>query len=108
MILRLIASLLMLSVMSQAWAVGDMFVMSAEGAAGAVNCAGQVTDGDQDDCCRQGAPMGASCEVLCNATAAPPPAIHELFTGQASAPLELLPAARAGPRDIPLNPPPIS
>ena len=108
MIRKFIASLLLLAVVCQAWAVGDMFVMSAEGAADSLYCAGLATDYDKGDCCLEGAPMGAACEALCNAPAAAPPAIHEPFASRAGAPFEDLPAARSGPHYIPLNPPPIS
>jgi len=73
------------------------------------DCAGHMDAGDEGcDCCPDGAPAGAACESVCGASAAVLPSVVEPVVTLGAAPVVLAAAVRAGPRYIPLNPPPIA
>ena len=104
---RILGFLVLLAVVSQAWAAAGMSIAIDDGA-GTAHCPEQVSDDDPGDCCPDEGVMNAGCEALCSSATALARSATVPVISQGAAPLVILPASRAGPRYIPLNPPPIA
>jgi len=106
---RLVCCLLLLTGLSQAWAASGM-VLAAEPVT-QDDCAGHMTDTDEPapgGCCPDGGPMSAGCAAACSAAVALGPAPVVPAVTQGAPPRVDLPATRASPSYLPLNPPPIA
>ena len=109
MVRRVLCCVLLMTCLSQAWAATGMGAMMAAQSTAQSDCGGHVDGGnDLPGCCLDGAAANAGCQSACGASAATAQVPIQPALAHGAAPLEILPAPRAGPRYLPLNPPPIA
>lgn len=106
MIRQLIFALLLAAFLGQGWAQASMAGMAAP--AMPEDCAGQMASDADGDCCPDGADTGGACAAVCSAAAALTSSAAAVAIGLGQHRSNFLQPVRAGPRYLPLNPPPIA
>jgi hypothetical protein len=106
MLRPLTCSLLLAAFLSQGWAQAGM-VMPA-GAASLAECMDHAVSDDGCDCCPDAVSAAGACAVLCAAAAALAVPLPEVTVIHGQFRASFHPPVRAGPRYLPLNPPPIA
>jgi hypothetical protein len=105
MVRAFILSLLLAAFVGQGWAQSGM--VPAEPASQA-DCSGQIEHGTGGDCCPDGASATGACASLCSAAFALATVVPEVDASRDQFRSIFSQVVRAGPRYLPLNPPPIS
>lgn len=101
---KLICSLLLAAFLGQGWFQAGMAVPAKS--ASPADCAGTMSA--DCDCCPDGAAAGSACASLCSVAFAPALALPEVTVNLVQFRSTFSQPARAGPRYLPLNPPPIA
>jgi hypothetical protein len=103
---QLIFSLLLAAFLGQGWAQASMAGMAAP--AMQEDCAGQLAADADGDCCPDGADTAGACAAVCSAAVALTSTAPAVAIGLGSFRSTFFQPVRAGPRYLPLNPPPIA
>jgi len=103
---QLIFSLLLAAFLGQGWAQASMATMGAP--AMPEDCAGYMASDSDGDCCPDGAEAAGACAAACSAAVALTSSTPAVAIGLGSLGSTFYQPARAGPRYLPLNPPPIA
>lgn len=102
----LIYSLLIAALLGQGWAQAAMPL--PEAASTQADCAGHTPSDTGPDCCPDGAMAAGGCASACSAAFALATVAPEVVVSPSQYDSTFLQLARAGPRYLPLNPPPIA
>jgi hypothetical protein len=106
MIRQLIFSLLLAAFLGQGWAQASMIGMVAPEMQD--DCTGHVTSDASGDCCPDGADTAGACAAVCSAAVALAYAAPAVAISLEPTRSNFVQPVRAGPRYLPLNPPPIA
>ena len=106
MVRTFILSLLLAAFVGQGWAQSGMTVPAAP--ASQPDCSGDMEHGSSRDCCPDGTSAMGACAFLCSAAFALVSVVPEVALSRGQFLWTFLQLARAGPRYLPLNPPPIA
>jgi hypothetical protein len=106
MVRTLIFSLLLAAFLAQGWAQAGM-IMPAD-ASSPADCAGHLQPDADSDCCPDGAMASGACASLCSAAFALTASLPVVPVIRGVSDTAFIQPARAGPRYLPLNPPPIA
>lgn len=101
-----INGLLIAAFLAQGWAEAAMPL--PEGASPQADCAGHMPVDTAPDCCPDGAMASGACASACSAAFGLAAAAPEVTVNRGQFYSKFLQPARAGPRYLPLNPPPIA
>jgi hypothetical protein len=103
---QLLFSLLLAALLGQGWAQASMAVVAAP--AMPEGCAGHMASDADDGCCPDGADTAGACAAVCSAAVALTSSAPAVAIGLGPLRSTFFQPARAGPRYLPLNPPPIA
>jgi hypothetical protein len=103
---NLVFSILLAAFLGQGWAQASMAGMAAP--AMQEDCAGQMAFDTSCDCCPDGAMAAGACASACSAAFALASVAPDVAVGRGQFDSSFFPPVRAGPRYLPLNPPPIA
>ena len=106
MVIKLLCGLLLATFLGQGWAQSGV-IMSAEPVS-QTDCMDHVKSDAGCKCCPDGARVGGACFSLCAASVALACVLPELTVSRGQLRTDLVQPAPAGPRYLPLNPPPIA
>lgn len=106
MIRNLAFAVLLAAFLGQGWAQASMAGMAAP--AMAEDCAGHMSSDAGCDCCPDGAMAAGACAAACSAAFALTTAVADVAVIRQEQHSLYFQPARAGPRYLPLNPPPIA
>jgi len=106
MVRTFILSLLLAAFAAQGWAASGMS-MPVELAAQA-DCTGLMGQDTGNDCCPDGMSAMGACASLCSAAFALASVVPEVSVSRGQFRSDFFQPVRAGPRYLPLNPPPIA
>jgi hypothetical protein len=103
---QLIYGLLLAAFLGQGWAQASMTGMAAP--AMQDDCAGHMASDSEGDCCPDGADAAGACAAVCSAAVALTSSAPAVAIGLEPPRSTFFQLVRAGPRYLPLNPPPIA
>ena len=101
-----IYGLLIAAFLGQGWAQAGVSVPVEP--ASQADCTGHMKSGAECDCCPDGAMAAGACASACSAAFALTAASPEVIVNRGQFDSSFFPPVRAGPRYLPLNPPPIA
>ncbi len=101
-----IYGLLIAALLGQGWAQAAMPL--PETATSQADCAGHMPSDGVPDCCPDGAMASGACAAACSAAFALTTVAPEVVVSRSQFDSTFRQPARAGPRYLPLNPPPIA
>ena len=100
----IIYSLLIAAFLGQGWAQAG--VLSPETGASPADCMGQMSSDADCGCCPDGMMSAGACGAVCSVALALASAAPEIAVSRGQVESAYFPSARAGPRYLPLTPPP--
>jgi len=103
---HLIFAILLAAFLGQGWAQASMAGMATP--AMPEDCAGHMSPDAGSDCCPDGAMASGACVAACSAAIALTTAVPEVAVIRQAQRSPYFQPVRAGPRYLPLNPPPIT
>lgn len=106
MIRTLVIAVLLAAFLGQGWAQAGM-TMTAQPATQS-DCAGHMPSDAGCDCCPDGAMATGACAAACSTGFALASVVPEVAPSRGQIQSTYVPPARADPRYLPLNPPPIA
>ncbi len=106
MIRHLVFAVLLAAFLGQGWAQASMAGMATP--AVPEDCAGHMSSDAGCDCCPDGAMAAGACAAVCSAAFALTASLPVVPVIRGVSDTAFIQPARAGPRYLPLNPPPIA